>query len=50
LVASGRALPHHIYPESGWVSYWIRNSEDIPAVLELFEAQYERLRPKSASS
>ena len=50
LVASGRALPHHIYPESGWVSYWIRNSEDIPAVLELFEVQYERLRPKSASS
>lgn len=21
LVASGSALPHHIYPESGWVSY-----------------------------
>jgi len=50
LVASGRALPHHIYPESGWVSYWIRNSDDIPAVLELFEIQYERLRSKSAIS
>jgi hypothetical protein len=48
LVASGRALPHHIYPESGWVSYWIRNREDIPVVLELFEMQYERLRSKSA--
>ena len=44
LVASGRALPHHIYPESGWVSCWIRNSDDIPAVLGLFEMQYERLR------
>lgn len=44
LVASGRALPHHIYPESGWVSYWIRNSNDIPAVLKLFEIQYKRLR------
>ena len=50
LVASGRALPHHIYPESGWVSYWIRNSDDIPAVLKLFEMQYERLRSKSAMS
>ena len=49
LVASGHALPHHIYPESGWVSYWIRNSDDIPAVLELFEIQYERLS-KSAMS
>lgn len=44
LIASGRALPHHIYPESGWVSYWIRNSDDVPAVLGLFEMQYERLR------
>ncbi|MFZ0513416.1 MAG: luciferase family protein [Candidatus Nitrosopolaris sp.] len=47
LVASGQALPHHIYPESGWVSYWIRNSEDIPAVINLFELQYERLKSKS---
>jgi MFS family permease len=44
LIASGHAMPHHIYPESGWVSYWIRNSDDIPAVLQLFEMQYERLR------
>lgn len=50
LVASGRALPHHIYPESGWVSYWIRNSDDIAAVLELFEMQYERLKSESAIS
>jgi MFS family permease len=49
LVASGRALPHHIYPESGWVSYWIRNSDDIPAVVNLFQMQYERLKSKSAS-
>jgi hypothetical protein len=48
LVTSGRALPHHIYPESGWVSCWIRNSNDIPAVVKLFEMQYERLRSKSA--
>jgi MFS family permease len=47
LVASGQALPHHIYPESGWVSYWIRNSEDIPAVINLFKLQYERLKSRS---
>jgi luciferase-like monooxygenase len=39
-------LPHHIYPESGWVSYWIRKSDDIPAVLDLFKIQYERLTHK----
>jgi MFS family permease len=47
LIRSGQALPHHIYPESGWVSYWIRNSKDIPAVIDLFRLQYERLKPKS---
>jgi MFS family permease len=47
LVASGQALPHHIYPETGWVSYWIRNSDDIPAVIDLFKLQYERLKSKS---
>jgi hypothetical protein len=40
LVSSGQALPHHIYPESGWVRYWIRNSEDIPAVINLFKLQF----------
>jgi len=48
LVASGHALSHHIYPESGWVSYWIRNPGDIPAVVELFKMQYDRLKSKSA--
>ena len=47
LVRSGEALPHHIYPESGWISYWIRNSKDIPAVIDLFRLQYERLKSKS---
>ena len=47
LVESGHAVPHHIYPESGWVSYWIRNPGDIPAVVELFKMQYDRLKSKS---
>ena len=45
--AAGQALPHHIYPESGWVSYWIRNSGDIPVVINLFKLQYERLKSRS---
>ncbi len=47
LVTSGQALPHHIYPESGWVSYWIRNPGDIAEVINLFKLQYERLKSKS---
>ena len=42
LVAAGRAQPHHIYPESGWVSVPIRSESDVPRVLELFRMNYER--------
>jgi hypothetical protein len=48
LVKSGRASPHHVLPNSGWVSYWIdKGEEDIPAVIELFKMRYEQLKPIS---
>jgi hypothetical protein len=48
LVSSGRVSPHHIFPNSGWVSYWIDNGqEDIPEVVELFRMRYEQLKPRS---
>ena len=43
LVAAGRASPHHVLPDSGWVSFSIRSPEDVPAVLELFRMNYDRL-------
>jgi MFS family permease len=46
LIASGKALPHIIYPESMWVSYIIRSEEDCLQIIELFRLQYERLRHK----
>src|SRR5215813_10765256 len=42
LVAAGRAEPHHIYPESGWVSYFIRNETDVTSVVALFRLNYDR--------
>ena len=47
LVNSGRVSPHHILPQSGWISYWITKGEnDIPSVVDLFRMRYEQLRPK----
>jgi hypothetical protein len=43
LVAAGRASPHHILPDTGWVSYHLRDSEDVPRVIDLFRLNYERL-------
>jgi hypothetical protein len=42
LVAAGRAVPHHVLPESGWVSRRVRGPRDIDAVVELFRMSYER--------
>ena len=46
LIASGKVLPHIIYPESMWISYIIRSEEDIPKIIDLFRLQYVRLRHK----
>lgn len=44
LVEKGRASPHHILPESGWVTFYVKSDDDVPALLELFRMQYERLK------
>ena len=48
LVNSGRASPHHVLQQSGWISYWIeRGEEDVPTVIELFRIRYEQLQSKA---
>jgi Family of unknown function (DUF5519) len=44
LVETGRAQPHHVLPETGWVSRQIRSDEDVDEVIELFRLSYERAR------
>jgi hypothetical protein len=43
LVKDGRALPHHILPNSGWVTFLINEEADILSLINLFRMQYERL-------
>ncbi len=42
LVEAGRASLHHILPETGWVTYYIRGEESLPELIELFRLNYER--------
>ena len=44
LVETGRALPHHVLPDSGWVSKPIESDEDADEAIELFRLSYERAR------
>jgi hypothetical protein len=41
VVASGRAQPHHILPDTGWVSFYLREPGDIPRAIELLRQSYE---------
>jgi hypothetical protein len=43
LVAAGEAEVHHVLPQTGWVSYRIRQPEDVEGALGLFRKNYERL-------
>lgn len=41
LVADGRARPHHVLPDSGWVTAPIP-ADDVEPVIELFRLAYKR--------
>lgn len=40
VVAAGLAQPHHILPESGWISLFLRQPEDVPRAIGLLERSY----------
>lgn len=42
LIEEGRARPHHVLPDSGWITVSIRSREEADAALELFRMAYER--------
>jgi hypothetical protein len=41
LVEAGQAQPHHILPDSGWVSFYIRQPEDVSRAIHLLQRSYQ---------
>jgi hypothetical protein len=41
IVAAGRAEPHHILPESGWISFYLREPADVERAISLFRQSFE---------
>jgi predicted DNA-binding protein (MmcQ/YjbR family) len=41
IVAAGRAQPHHILPETGWVSFYIRQEDDVEQAIALLHESYQ---------
>ncbi len=48
LVAAGRAEPHHILPESGWVSVFLRQASDVDRAIELLRLSFEIANQRTA--
>lgn len=46
LVAAGRAEPHHMLQETGWISFYIRESADAERAILLLRRSYELWREK----
>ena len=41
IVAAGEVQPHHVLPESGWVSFYIREPQDVERAIGLLRRSYE---------
>jgi predicted DNA-binding protein (MmcQ/YjbR family) len=41
IIAAGEAQPHHILPETGWVSFYLQKEEDVEHAIELLRRSYE---------
>jgi hypothetical protein len=50
LIADGRARPHHVLPDSGWVTVSIRSADEADRAVELFRMAYERARKARRAS
>ena len=56
VVAAGGAEPHHVLPDSGWVSLYLREAADVERAIDLLRLSFElalkqkaQARPESPS-
>ena len=44
VLAGGFAKPHHVLPDTGWTSKWLREPDDIEQAVQLLERSFELAR------
>ena len=47
LVSGGEAKEHHVFKESGWISFYIEKRDDLPDAISLLRKRYDRVVRKS---
>jgi hypothetical protein len=41
VIAAGLAEPHHILPESGWISFYIKRADQVESAIALLRRSYD---------
>jgi hypothetical protein len=42
-VEEGKARPHHMYPDSGWVSVYLNTEQDVIHAIEIARSKYDQM-------
>ena len=50
IVAAGEAQPHHILPDTGWVSFYLDQEGDVERAIALFRRSYEIARKQKSKA
>ncbi len=49
IIAAGHARPHHILPDSGWISFYMIEPNDVEKAISLLRTSYELAEKQQAS-
>jgi len=41
IIAAGRAEPHHVLPDSGWISFYLNEPADVEQAIALLRQSFE---------
>ena len=47
VLAEGLADPHHVLPNSGWISKWLRDPGDLEQAVQLLERSFDLARAQA---
>jgi len=48
IIAAGRAEPHHVLPDSGWISFYLNELDDIEQAIALLRQSFELAAKQSS--
>jgi hypothetical protein len=48
LIAAGKARPHHVMPDSGWISFWLEQDGDVADAIAMLRRSYDLITAQLA--